>query len=425
MRRFCLLLAVIAASLSLSWPGRAVAAELQIHLVVMGAGEHLYTRGGHAALMVLELEGGKPVRDTVYNYGDTDWEDPWLVPHFLRGDLVFFLSDTGGLVPTLEEYGVRQGRAVTRQLLNLSPDQAAEVARRLREGTAPGKREYVFHHRRALCSTRIMDLLDDVLGGKLRAELGSAPGPYTGRHYQDVIFSASPLASIGGDLFLGRLHDQVMNKYEATASPEHMRDYLQTILVPAPSGGNERVPLAGPPAPLVEVSEPLVATKSRFSHVLWGALIALLLGLGARAYRSAATAPERAARLVFWGALSSGVVGLLIFGFIVLSRVPEFRQNELILLFWPTDLWLAARVRRAAKKGVVPDRWIRGYADARAAVAGLVVIGHIAGLLYQEPRVLAGLGCTLAVVTCVLVRALRKTSAAKQGATSAPDAAAA
>jgi hypothetical protein len=412
MRRVCLLLAVIAASIFLGGPVRAGTIETQIHLIVMGAGEHLYTRGGHAALMVVELDNGEAVKSTVYNYGDTNWDDPMLVPHFLRGDLVFFLSDSGGLVPTLEEYGVRQGRAVTRQRLNLSPDQVAEVARRLREGTAPGKREYVFHHRRALCSTRIMDLLDDVLDGKLRAELASSKAPYTGRHYQEVIFSASPLASIAGDLFLGRLHDQVLDKYEATAAPEHMRDYLRAILVPSPSGTGKLVPLAGPPAALVEVVDPIDAKKSRFTLVLWSALIAALVGFGARAHLRAAKAPVHAARVVFWGALCSGLVGLIILAFIVLSRVPELRQNELILILWPTDLWLAGRMHRISK-GVRPDTWVRGYADARVIVAGLVALGHVTGVLYQEPRILAALGCTFAAVTWALVRALGRAAAPK------------
>lgn len=418
MRRTSAALALIAASL-VSGTALAGSSETQIHLLVMGPGEHLYTRGGHAALMVVEMEDGAPPKSAVYNFGDTHWDDPMLVPNFLRGELTFFLSDTGELVPTLEEYGVKQGRAVTRQRLNLTPEEAAEVARRLREGVEPGKREYTFHHRHALCSTKIMDLLDEVLKGRLRAELAGTPGPETGRHYQELVFSGSPLASIAGDLFMGRLHDTVLDRYESAAYPPLMSDYLHSIQVPAPLGEGEMVPLAEAPVPLVETTEPVTVQKSAFSQVLWGALLAALAGLGVSAHRGAtsgvrareAAARARAAKTVFWTSVASGVVGLLILAFIVLSRVPELRYNELILLFWPTDLWLAWRMRRAGQ-GAAPDRWVRGYVGAKLAVAGLVTLGHVAGVLYQEPRILGALGTAAALAAWALVRVLGAVPAA-------------
>lgn len=428
MRRLPLAAALLTASLFTSAPVLAGSSETQIHLLVMGPGEHLYTRGGHAALMVVEMEDGAPPKSAVYNFGDTRWDDPMLVPNFLRGELTFFLSDTGELVPTLEEYGVKQGRAVTRQRLNLTVEEAAEVARRLREGVAPGKREYTFHHSHALCSTKIMDLLDEVLRGKLRAELSGVPGPETGRHYQELVFSGSPLASIGGDLFMGRLHDRVLDRYESTAYPPLMAEYLQSIQVPAPAGGGEMVPLAEAPAPLVETTEPIVVHKSGFSQVLWGSLLAALLGFGGTAYRGATSgersrelaARARAAKMVTGASLASGVVGILILAFMLFSGVPELRHNELIALFWPTDLWLAWRMWRSGWGRRAPDGWVRGYVGAKLAAAGLVTLGHLAGVLYQEPRVLGALGAVTALVAWGLVRALGEPVAATSKAAVAP-----
>jgi hypothetical protein len=292
MRRTGFFLAFLAFLLA-SLPALAQASELQIHLLVMGPGDHLYTRGGHAAILVAQMEGSEMIESTVYNYGDTDWDDPMLVPHFLRGDLTFFLSDTGDLLTTLEEYGVRQGREVTSQRLRLTPDQAAEVARRLREGVAPGKREYIFHHRHAVCSTKIMDLLDSVLGGRLHSELDGQPGPITSRQTHELIFGESPAAAIAGDLFIGRVQDQPMNRYESTASPALMGQYLQTILVPEAPGSDRLVPFADAPQPLVARKTPLVLQKSWFTEALWGALAVLLLVTGASAYRRAGASPER------------------------------------------------------------------------------------------------------------------------------------
>lgn len=425
MRRLFFLVSLFAALLLWPRPGLAGATETQVHLITMGPGEHMFTRAGHAALMVAEVKDGSPARTTIYNYGETDWDNPLLIPQFLRGTLVFFLAEGDSLFHVVNEYGVRQGRAVYRQRLNLSPEQAAEVARLLKEGSAVGKREYIFHHSRAVCSTRIMDLLDDALKGHLRAELGQQIGTLTARDYHEMIVGGRWITSIGTDLFVGRMHDRPFTKYEATSYPEHMREYLQTVLVPSPAGAAERVPLAEPPAPLVERKEPIVLKKSWFTYILWGALIALLGYYGVIAYRSAGAAPERAARVIAPAAIASGVVGLIIFAFMTLSRVPEFRQNELILLFLPTDLWLAWRARRLLKKGIPFDAWVQSYAHVRLALAALAVVGHAAGVLYQKPRIILALGVVEAAVIWGLVRALRARDVAGREASAAAEKAAA
>jgi hypothetical protein len=416
MRYFSLALAFLAALILWPRPSHAGATEIQIHLLTMGPGDHLFTRAGHAALMVAEVEDGAPKQTTIYNYGETDWDNPYMMPQFLRGNLVFFLSETGSLFQTVNEYGVRQGRDVYRQRLNLSPEQAAEVARRLKEGTAVGKREYLFHHSRAVCSTRITDLLDDVLQGRIRAELAPQIAPMTRRDYHELILSGRYVSSMGADLFVGRLHDDAFNKYDSMSYPDDMRALLQTVLVPSPlSGANQRanqradqrVPLAEPPVALVERKVPVVLQKSRATYIAWGAIIALLLGYGASAYRRAGTAPEEAAAVIVPAAIFSGIVGIIILAFMALSRVPEFRHNELILVFLPTDLWLAWRMRRFIKKRIALDAWVQGYAHLRLALAALAVVGHVIGVLYQKPRIVLVLGVLEAALIWVLIRALR------------------
>lgn len=420
MRRLCLFLALLAALLLHPRPARAGAVETQIHLLVMGPGEHIFTRGGHAALMVARFEDGEPIDTSVYNFGDTDWNDRYLVAKYLRGNLVFFLSNSGGVAATAEEYGVRQGREVTHQRLNLTPEQVAEVERRLREGIVPGKREYIFHHAHAVCSTRILDLLDDVMKGRLRAELGRSYGTDTIRDYQELIFADSVFLSIASDLFVGRMHDVPLSKYEGAVQPERMRDYLQQVMVPAPSGEDRFVPFSEPPELIVKRDPPLVLHKSWLTRGLWSGLTLLLLACGASAYRRVSSEPEDAIKVAFWVALGAGVIGLLILAFMVISRVPEFRTNELILLFWPTDIWLAMRIRRVLRKRSAIDLWARRYASARLAAAALVVLGHLTGVLQQKPYVLVALGCAVTAVVWAMLRAVEQAAAGVASEPSAP-----
>lgn len=412
---FALALPLFAASAS-AFAEDSPPKEYQIHLITMGPGDHLYTRGGHAALMVAELENKQPKRTTIYNYGDTDWDNPYLIPQFLRGNLVFFLTENDSLMATVNEYGVRQARDVYRQRLFLSKEQAAEMARRLHEGSAVGKREYIFHHVHALCSTRINDILDDVLGGKLRAELASKPGPHTARYYQDVIFSRHVITAIAGDLLLGRLHDErVLNQYESMASPELMRAYFQTIMVPNPDGGEPAlVPLTEPPVALVERKEPLVLERSYMTHYVWGFCIALVLFYGGSVLRTLRNPKTKAlgvretAGFVFPVALITGILGCLMGAFMLGSVVPEFRWNELILLFWPTDIWLAVRARRASKQNKPMGSAALRYMHVHLGVALLAVLGHAAGLLIQRPLILFALGEVMVFMLWLLIYSARE-----------------
>lgn len=167
------------------------------------------------------------------------------------------------------------------------------------------------------------------------------------------------------------------------------------------------MPLAEAPATLAEVPSPPEIKKSRFTHYFWGVLILMLIGYGASAYRSAGAAPEEPAAVIMTAAIASGMVGLIITGFIVLSRVHEFRQNELILVFWPTDLWLAWRMRRLVKNKIALDAPVQIYAHARLGVAALAVLGHLTGVLYQRPLILFALGVVEAIMIWGLVRTLR------------------
>ena len=105
--------------------------RVEIHLITMGCGEHLHTGGGHAALMVAQMQGSSPIDTLVYNFGDADWDDPWLAWHFIRGDLIFFLNTSGDLWQTAQTYGTNQEREVYRQRLNLTDAQARQIAEKL------------------------------------------------------------------------------------------------------------------------------------------------------------------------------------------------------------------------------------------------------------------------------------------------------
>jgi hypothetical protein len=123
--------------------------------------------------------------------------------------------------------------------------------------------------------------------------------------------------------------------------------------------------------------------------------------------------PGPAGEVLFPAALLSGLVGFLILVFVVLSTVREFQMNELLLVFPPTDWLLLGPARRwwKGERRVAP--WVRIYGLVRLVVLGLVVVGHLTGLLYQRPRILVGLGMVVALLLWVLPRRMGRADEVK------------
>ena len=102
-----------------------------------------------------------------------------------------------------------------------------------------------------------------------------------------------------------------------------------------------------------------------------------------------------------------------------ISEVPEFRGNENLLCFLPTDLLLlplAWRWRRGAPAAGVSaspasaGRFLRLYVSARLALALVVVLLHAVGVLHQRPLILCAVSLAFGALAYALIR--RSTAAA-------------
>lgn len=343
-------------------------------LLTMGPGDELYSRFGHAALLLRWPDGP----DVVFNYGYAEFEDPGLVWAFLRGRARFWVA-RAGLHTTLDEYS-RQDRTVYYQQLELSVAQRRELARLLEHQSRPENRSYVYHHFHDNCSTRLRDLLDRITDGALARRLKGRPGPApTLRQLVRQGFAGRLVLLLAVDTVLGRTLDRRLDRWEAAFLPRELRRDATEVKL---AGG----PLTGEVLQLYErrggdplASDPLAAVK-----LLWlAAGLALLLGLAmillARRRSRWAGLPLLVLSLV------GGLVGLLVWGVVALASLPELRLNEIALLLWPTDLALVwPGVRWLAGRSTA-GRLLRVYATARLSVVALVAVGHLVGLLVQRP----------------------------------------
>jgi hypothetical protein len=406
-RMFARLLAATTLGLALLIAVAPARADTQttIYLLTMGSGDDLYHRAGHAALEVEQLDAQGKRSSTVYNYGDADWKDPDFVAKFFKGTLQFRLSRAGTKENVLAVYGRGHDRDVWRQKLALTAAQAKQVAARLAREAKPDKRDYPYHHIERICTTRIRDLLDELTAGSLKRQL-SAPHALTVRDYQPRGFRGHHLAFLGGDLLCGRLHDRPITDHYALYLPQHLRSYLQKVMVPDPAGGARKVPLVGKPERLYSRWKPAAVTEEdgATTLVVFGACSALLLLLALLGWARADKGPRLAGAAVTLYALLAGLLGLLVGALVIFSAVPELRQNELLLLYWPTDLLLLGVGLRWLRGRARAGRLVRGYAWLKAGVAALWIVGQLTGLLYQRPLIIPAFAVLGAIALLMLTR---------------------
>lgn len=149
----------------------SVRQQLQIQLVTIGPGKDMTSWWGHTALIVRNMQNGNA---RFYNFGIFSFEEENFYTNFAQGRLIFKVDDWRA-GPALHYYR-NENRDIDIQTLNLSDDQKNKLNAMLLENVKPENRRYLYDHYYDNCSTRIRDLLDEVLGGQFyRDNQGESP----------------------------------------------------------------------------------------------------------------------------------------------------------------------------------------------------------------------------------------------------------
>jgi hypothetical protein len=331
--------AIIAAILVLALPTSALAGRgdddgaTEIHVLTMGQGDELFARFGHIALLV---DDRRAHTRKVYNFGTFDFADPGLRIRYARGFLVYWLS--------IDSYAemVRRyqwmNREMTLRTLELTPQQAAEVARRLAINALPENREYAYRHYLDNCCTRIRDLLDDVLDGAISAGRDREPTGRTFRYWTDRALDGMPVMRAVILFSLGPAIDRPITRFDEEFLPEVLSEDLDQIHV-----GPERRPLVKRKRVIVKRRGPDVGVET----VAWErgvaigviASLALLLALPLALGRRPIGARIAGGGLFLWG-LIGGLGGLMLVLYWTITEHTDTHYNE-NLLVWPVlHLWL-------------------------------------------------------------------------------------
>jgi hypothetical protein len=338
--------------------------SLTVYLMTMGPGEQVWERFGHNAIWIHDARTGE---DVVWNWGLFSFSQAGFIPRLARGEMMYWMGGFS-LGATLAEYEAA-GRPVWVQELALTPAQEAELDRLIRLNARPENVYYRYDYYRDNCSTRVRDMLDAVLGGRLRSTFEAEPTGTTWRWHTLRLLDEAPLPRIGVQLVLGNPGDEPIDRWQEMFLPMKVRAAVAELQVPDPDGRPR--PLVVREVQLLEgraVDEPAEPGSRAPGRLLVGLLAAsMVLGLAGWARKGSVAARRLLALVVAgWGA-SAGVVGLVLTGAYLTDHTFWYanenllQMNPLHLLLGVVGVMLLTR-RTTPGWGARVARWVAALA---------------------------------------------------------------
>ncbi|CAN5873944.1 DUF4105 domain-containing protein [soil metagenome] len=200
--------------------------RLRISLLTCTPGEDLYAIFGHSALRVIDSNNiNNRFFDVVYNYGTFDFYDENFYLKFIRGKLLYSVSDE--IFNDFKTAYQLENRGITEQVLDLSAEEKINTKKLLIENLREENRYYKYDFFLDNCTTRLRDL---ILKIKKPAVLLPAVMPANTRFRQAIhqyLDSGKQYWSkLGIDILLGAKTDAVMT----TAQQQFLPDNLMLAL---------------------------------------------------------------------------------------------------------------------------------------------------------------------------------------------------
>jgi hypothetical protein len=219
---------LLATSVSLAEPGD----NLTIYALTFGPGDHPFFKFGHNAILVQPKDG----QGLVYNFGTFAFDSPALIPKFLRGRFMYWLS-VSGIEDTVQSYAAAN-RSIVAQELDLTPGQRVALWQALRLNARPENREYLYDYFYDNCSTRVRDAIDRAVDGRVRAA-GRAPATRTFRDHALRMTADLWPEAVGIDLGLGPSADKPIDRWAEAFLPDRLNALLATVRIPDGAGGEK------------------------------------------------------------------------------------------------------------------------------------------------------------------------------------------
>jgi len=207
----------------------------EISLITCGPGDELYSAFGHSAIRVQDPAHG----DIVFNYGTFSFGQPNFYLRFAQGRLLYRLSIES--FEGFHTFYMEENRSVIEQKLNLTLAQRQHLFELLMENYAPENREYPYHFFYDNCSSRIRDIVQKALNGKIDFKTTPIGNEPSFRDMTDVyLYNGNQYwGDFGIDLCLGLPTDNIASPWHQMFLPDYLMSYfggaeIQTDSLPVP-----------------------------------------------------------------------------------------------------------------------------------------------------------------------------------------------
>ena len=317
--------------------------RLQISLITCAPGAELYSVFGHTALRIVDSAANT---DIIYNYGTFNFDDPDFYSKFVRGKLMYFLSQQS-FPDFLYEYAYFK-RGVTEQVLQLSPIEKKEIQLSLFENVREENRYYKYDFLYDNCATRLRDIIfktnkDNAFEPKAFAENGT-----TFRDYLHNYLSRAQMqwTTLGIDLLLGIGADKTMTTAECMFLPDYLAQGVSLAIK-----GNAKL-VERDRVHLPNAQDPPIKLPFWQTPLFFFSFLAFLVVLPSF-FRSKAIASFQSImdRIIF---VLSGLLGLLLLFMWFGTDHQSFASNLNLVWAMPINFLVAFSIKRSRK-------WLKTY----------------------------------------------------------------
>ena len=195
-------------------------------VLTCGTSDELYALFGHTALRVVDEQ---EQIDVVFNYGMFDFRTPNFYGKFVKGDLIYYL-DANRYTDFVDSYR-EDNRSVYEQPLHLSVSQKQKIWEEVRRHMTSQERYYQYKFIDNNCTTKVVDLLNEVLPAPLSTNF-----PENDRVYRAILndyLETHYFEKLGINLIFGakvdRINDQLFLPDKLMRSIEISKNGLEKL----------------------------------------------------------------------------------------------------------------------------------------------------------------------------------------------------
>lgn len=267
LRHFILIMLLSKTFVSFAQQHDAIQKGIQISLLTCGPGQEIYSVFGHTGIRIIDSNSGT---DIVYNYGTFDGYDKDFEINFMRGKLLYYLSEEryDEFIALYQD----DKRWITEQVLDINDTEKKQIQASLLKNMEPENRAYKYDFFFDNCATRIRDILSKTESGAFKYPKVLAPNQSL--TFRDIInryLANNPWERLGINTLLGSKIDKKMSNSEIMFLPDYLRDGIDGATL----NGKK---FAQASKEILKGSHEIQSTNVSLWFVLYGLLALMLVG---------------------------------------------------------------------------------------------------------------------------------------------------